>query len=59
MFVEDNTLGAASGEATCLRFKETYNIRYVKISIADRSYSTNTSTTLNTLLGDVIPYRVK
>lgn len=38
MFVEDNTLGAASGEATCLRFKETY---------------------LNTLLGDVIPYRVK
>lgn len=59
MFVEDNTLGAASGEATCLRFKETYNIRYVKISIADRSYSTSTSTTLNTILGDVIPYRVK
>lgn len=59
MYVEDNTLGFDSGEATNLRFKQSCDVRYVRVTVADRSYSTGSSTTLNTLLGDVVPYRNK
>lgn len=52
-YVEDNTLGTAPGEATLVRFTQTCNARYIKVTVEDRRFDTS----LGSILGDLIPYR--
>lgn len=54
-YVQDNTLGDTPGEATMLRFCQTWNARYIKVKISDRRYNGS----LNTLLADIIPFTNK
>ena len=55
--VDENTLGETPREVTLVRFNRQYNARYIRVTVSDRRYQTNTQASLGTLLGDIIPFQ--
>ena len=50
--MEENTMGAVSGEKRLLNFAEEQTVRYIRLTVKDRYSNNNT----DCVLGDVIPF---
>lgn len=54
-YANSSTLGATDEEVTRIRFKQSYTVRYIRLTLSDVGIEWNN--TWGIVLGDVIPYR--